>query len=123
MNPRISQAHNPAPMMPYPANLPAISQRELLRQANESRNAVVASGLQRMVAGFAAWIQRRRAEAELLALSDRELADIGINRSEIRYVLDGRMQPAREAPAPRAAQAPASVPAAANDQSRKTAAA
>ena len=122
MNPRISQAHNPAPMMPYPANLPAISQQELLRQANEARNAVITSALQRMVAGFAAWIQRRRAEAELLSLTDRELADIGINRSEIRYILDGRMQPAREAPAPRA-QAPASVPAAANDQSRKTAAA
>jgi len=121
MNPRISQAHNPAPMMPYPANLPAISQQELLRQANEARNAVITSALQRMVAGFAAWIQRRRAEAELLSLTDRELADIGINRSEIRYILDGRMQPARETPAPRPIQAP--VPAAANDQVGKTAAA
>ncbi|MFC0384785.1 DUF1127 domain-containing protein [Muricoccus vinaceus] len=121
MNPRISQAHNPAPMMPYPANLPAISQQELLRQANEARNAVITSGLQRMVAGFAAWMQRRRAEAELQSLTDRELADIGINRAEIRFILDGRAPPRREVPAPRAAATP--VPAPANDRSGKTVAA
>ncbi|WP_043828911.1 DUF1127 domain-containing protein [Muricoccus aerilatus] len=122
MNPRISQAHNPAPMMPHPANLAPISNIELLRQANEARNAVITSALQRMVSGFAAWMQRRRAEAELLSLTDRELADIGITRSDIPSILSGRMQPEREVRAPRAAvQKP--VPAAANDQRRSNQAA
>jgi uncharacterized protein YjiS (DUF1127 family) len=113
MNPRISQAHNPAPMMPVPANQRPMSEIELLRQANEARNAVVISGLQRMVSGFAGWMQRRRAEAELRALTDRELADIGLTRGDIAFVLRGEMM-ADEAIAPRAARAP--VPAAANDR-------
>lgn len=117
MNPRISQAHNPAPMMPHPANLPPISNVELLRQANEARNAVITSALQRMVSGFAAWIQRRRAEAELLALTDRELADIGISRSDIPAILSGRAQPERDVRAERAPMR-TPVPAAANDQRR-----
>ena len=33
------------------------------------------------------WRRRRRAHAELLSLDDRSLADIGITRSEIPYVL------------------------------------
>ena len=33
------------------------------------------------------WQQRRRAYAELAGLDDRSLADIGITRSEIPYVL------------------------------------
>ena len=36
---------------------------------------------------WAAWRQRRRAYAELVSLDDRSLADIGITRSEIPYVL------------------------------------
>ena len=112
MNPRISQAHNPAPMMPFPANMPRMSEIELLRQANEARNAAAISGLQRLLAGFAGWMQRRRAEAELHALSDRELADIGLTRGEIAFALRGGMSQA-EAPAPRAAVATA--PTAAND--------
>jgi len=37
--------------------------------------------------GLADWRQRRRAYAELAMLDDRSLADIGISRSEIPYVL------------------------------------
>ncbi|WP_338661836.1 DUF1127 domain-containing protein [Pararoseomonas sp. SCSIO 73927] len=118
MNPRISQVQHPAPMMPYPANIRQLSDIELLRQANEARNAVLASGLQRLLAGFAGWMQRRRAEAELRALTDRELADIGLTRAEIPFVLAGDM-PARGVEAPKAAAAPA----AANDRFRKRAAA
>lgn len=40
-----------------------------------------------LAASYAAWRQRRRAYIELAALDDRALADIGISRSEIRYVL------------------------------------
>ena len=120
MNPRISQVQNPAPMMPFPANLQPMSQIEVLRQANEARNAVVSSALQRLLAGFAAWMQRRRAEAELMALTDRELADIGLTRADVPYVLRGEIE-RTEAPAPRGAAAP--VPAAANDSFGKRAAA
>jgi uncharacterized protein YjiS (DUF1127 family) len=38
-------------------------------------------------ASVARWRQRQRALAELSALDDRSLADIGITRSEIPYVL------------------------------------
>ncbi|MBP0445561.1 DUF1127 domain-containing protein [Roseomonas sp. SSH11] len=120
MNPRISQVQHPAPMMPFPANAQPMSQIEVLRQANEARNAVITSGLQRLVSGFAAWIQRRRAEAELTALTDRELADIGLTRGDIPFVLQGGIE-RRESSAPRAATTP--VPAAANDPFRKRAAA
>ncbi len=41
-------------------------------------------------ASYAAWRQRQRAYAELASLDDRSLADIGISRSEIRYVLSQR---------------------------------
>ncbi len=36
---------------------------------------------------YAEWREHRRAFAELSALDDRSLADIGISRSEIPYVL------------------------------------
>ncbi len=35
------------------------------------------------------WSRRRRAMAELNALTDRELADIGLTRGEIGHVLGG----------------------------------
>ena len=40
-----------------------------------------------VAASVASWRQRQRAYAELSALDDRSLADIGITRSEIPYVL------------------------------------
>jgi len=45
-------------------------------------------------AQFAAWRQRQKAYAELSSLDDRSLADIGISRSEIPYLLSG---PSRDA--------------------------
>lgn len=36
---------------------------------------------------YATWRERQHAYAELAQLDDRSLADIGINRSEIPYVL------------------------------------
>jgi uncharacterized protein YjiS (DUF1127 family) len=49
---------------------------------------------------IAQWHRRNRAYHELMALDDRTLADIGINRSEIRAIVcaqydSGRRQPAK----------------------------
>ena len=38
---------------------------------------------------FAEWQRRQRAYAELMALDDRSLADIGIRRSEIPAIVEG----------------------------------
>ena len=38
---------------------------------------------------FSAWRRRERAFAELMALDDRSLADIGIRRSQIRALVEG----------------------------------
>jgi len=45
-------------------------------------------------AQYAEWRQRQKAFAELASLDDRSLADIGISRSEIPYLLSG---PGRDA--------------------------
>lgn len=43
--------------------------------------------LRKMLAAFRKWRQRRKAIADLHALSDRSLADIGIERSEIKSIV------------------------------------
>jgi uncharacterized protein YjiS (DUF1127 family) len=45
-----------------------------------------------LAAALAGWRRRQRAYAELYALDDRSLADIGITRSEIPYVLSRAAQ-------------------------------
>jgi uncharacterized protein YjiS (DUF1127 family) len=47
----------------------------------------IANSLHRLAASMAERRNLRRAYAELSALDDRSLADIGISRSEIAYVL------------------------------------
>ncbi len=56
-----------------------------------------------LATALAGWRRRRQAYAELYALDDRSLADIGITRSEIPYVLS-RATATRN---PRAVEAPA----------------
>jgi uncharacterized protein YjiS (DUF1127 family) len=56
-----------------------------------------------LATALAGWRQRRRAYAELYGLDDRSLADIGITRSEIPYVLSH----AAAARDPRTSEAPA----------------
>lgn len=55
-----------------------------------------------------AWRRRERAYADLMALDDHALADIGIRRSEIRAILAADRKAARTAP-PAASQQPAVV--------------
>ena len=44
---------------------------------------------------FADWRRRERACAELMALDDHSLADIGIRRSDIRAICEGSHAPAQ----------------------------
>ncbi|MGO8919007.1 MAG: DUF1127 domain-containing protein [Stellaceae bacterium] len=53
-----------------------------------------------LTASVADWRQRQRAYAELASLDDRSLADIGITRSEIPYVLSHAAQHRAEAGTP-----------------------
>ena len=48
-----------------------------------------------------AWRRRQRAYAELMALDDRSLADIGIRRSQIRALVEGEDVRGRDVEPPR----------------------
>lgn len=47
---------------------------------------------------FSEWRRRERAYGELMALNDRTLADIGIERCQIRALVEGAQVAARPAP-------------------------
>ena len=49
---------------------------------------------------FAEWRRRERAYADLMALDDRSLADIGIHRSQISGLVEGRGRDPEAKPAP-----------------------
>ena len=74
----------------------------------------LATGAARLASLFTHWQKRRRAVAELSRLSDHMLRDIGIERGEIRSVVDGLL----DAPKARPAAAPRLV--AANATARPT---
>ena len=57
---------------------------------------LIAQAVRYLAAQYQLWSQRQQAYAELAQLDDRSLADIGITRSEIPYVIAH----------PRAARAP-----------------
>ena len=110
MNPRIAEAR-PAPLMPFPANSRLSGAQAVTLEARRARDAMLAAALRDLFAATVsrrqAWRERRRAIAELGALSDRELADIGLSRATIMAALS---------PAPDARPVTASSsPVAAND--------
>jgi uncharacterized protein YjiS (DUF1127 family) len=53
------------------------------------RHAGALAWLSRQVSAFAAWQRDREAAAELARMSDHELMDIGLSRSDLRRVFDG----------------------------------
>ena len=53
------------------------------------------------------WHQRRKSIAELQALNDRTLKDIGVSRGEIRDLVDAQLRFEAEALAPKPRTAPA----------------
>ena len=59
---------------------------------------------------IAQWQRRQRAYHELMALDDRSLADIGIHRSQIPAILEGKRLAAASAPDAAPARAPARRP-------------
>jgi uncharacterized protein YjiS (DUF1127 family) len=63
---------------------------------------------------IATFPQRRAVFAQLNALSDRELADIGLTRGDLKHVFDEDFMRAREAAAKAASQPQARPPEAAN---------
>ena len=53
-----------------------------------ARRGGLAAWLSRHLASFVAWRRDRAAEAELASMSDRELMDIGISRSDLPRLFD-----------------------------------
>jgi len=45
-------------------------------------------GIRALIAGFRAWRERQTALAEMEMMSDRELADIGLNRGDLSRVFN-----------------------------------
>ncbi|HEY4254280.1 MAG TPA: DUF1127 domain-containing protein [Roseomonas sp.] len=96
-----------------PANFRDAEEREAIRHAAvAARDAALVEGLRRTGRGIVAalnlvartlvsWPVKRRTYAELLSLSDRELADIGLSRADVSRVFDPDFaQPQRGAKAP-----------------------
>lgn len=53
-----------------------------------ARKGGLAAWLSRQISGIVAWRRDSKAAAELAAMSDRELLDIGIGRSDLSRVFD-----------------------------------
>jgi uncharacterized protein YjiS (DUF1127 family) len=107
MNPRQNQEQ--IGLFPVAAN-PAAAEVDALRaQAAAARDAALAAGLRRAFSGIGRFLatlgttllefpERRATFERLHALSDRELADIGLSRGDLSRVFDPDFQvPARPA--------------------------
>jgi len=57
-------------------------------RSNVTRKGGLAAWLSRQVSAFVAWRRESEAAAELSAMSDRELLDIGLNRGDVRRVFN-----------------------------------
>ncbi|MBF0354412.1 MAG: DUF1127 domain-containing protein [Alphaproteobacteria bacterium] len=60
--------------------------------------AFLAQAAVRLALGVAGWMEKRRIQGELMAMDDRELADIGLVRTDIERVADGRFVAERSHP-------------------------
>ena len=91
MSARITKAEV-AFLFPTPRN-EAADRVEGLRQAEaRAHQKALLAGLQRFVAQVATWPARARARAELAAMNDHELADLGLVRGNIDAAVEGRAQ-------------------------------
>jgi uncharacterized protein YjiS (DUF1127 family) len=122
MHPRITETEL-ALLLPTGASPETERARGLLLAALRLRDAFEATGLPRVLARvggrLAEWNLRRRTVAELEALTDRDLADIGLTRGDIDRLAEGadaaepgapgRGRPAALRPAPRGGVATAAA--------------
>ena len=65
--------------------------------------------LQRLVAAAAAWQRRQRDRRQLMAMSEAELRDLGIGRSQVPGLTEVQITPAARNCATRAASRPSSA--------------
>ncbi len=93
MSARITKAEV-AFLLPSPRSQVAEQVEALRLAAARAHQAALVSGLRQGVARLAdavlGWPARLAAQAELRAMSDRELADMGLNRSDIARAVTGR---------------------------------
>lgn len=59
--------------------------------SRQSWTGVLAAGVKRWWAGYLAWRREQAAAAQLWSMSERELRDIGLARSEIENAVRGEM--------------------------------
>ncbi len=90
--------------------------------AARARDAAIAAGIRRaatvaweavsvLAQAVVTWPERRRTYENLRALTDRELADIGLTRGDITHVFDPDFEMPHRVPATEARLAPATQPA------------
>ncbi len=88
MSARITKAEV-AFMFPTARN-DAADRNEALRLAGaRAHQDAVMAGLHRLVARLASWPARARARAELAAMNNRELMDLGLTRGDINAAVEG----------------------------------
>lgn len=74
-----------------------MSDRDLYRAAEQARTRYLGTLLRKLWQAVAGWRERAALRAELAGLSDMELADIGLVRSDIEAVVQGRYRDERPA--------------------------
>lgn len=90
MDARMTKAEA-ALLLPLPRN-PAAEQMAALRDAaGRANSTALMQGLARLADRILGWPARARLRAELASLSQRELVDIGLTRSEIDRVVAGEL--------------------------------
>jgi uncharacterized protein YjiS (DUF1127 family) len=88
MDARMTKAEA-ALLLPLPRN-PAAEQIASLREAaGRANQAALLRGLARIADAILGWPARARLRAELAALSERELTDIGLTRGDLGRIVRG----------------------------------
>lgn len=79
-------------LLPEPRSLETEQARGVFLAALRARDALLLTGLPQLFGRLAKRARVRRASAELRALTDRELADIGLTRGDIANVVAGKLR-------------------------------
>ena len=90
MDARMTKAEA-ALLLPLPRNPAADRLADLRDAAGRANDSALFQGLARLADKVFGWPARTRLRAELAALSERELVDIGLTRSDIDRVATGAL--------------------------------